>query len=258
MTEDERIPARAPVSLPLESRAAAEREKDALVSLAGEALGILLDGTDSGNAAFLDWWARELRARDGAGRTEDASVAASAASSFADAMRARLALARIAVRCVNRAPVSRAPSVQASVASSVREAESRRCAPALDLGVAAGVGRELWDEPCERWVELPPEVAPGQHVALTVAGESMVPLLHAGDTVLVKLGPELARDAVVVARHPEDGYVVKRVGTVGAGEVQLLSLNPQFGPMTIPRRDDLVLGTVILRWCPHAEPARLA
>ena len=79
----------------------------------------------------------------------------------------------------------------------------------------------------------------------------MEPLMHPGDVVLVRLGPELVPDSIVVARLPDDGYVVKRVGRVARRKVELLSLNPAFEPINAPRSAHAVLGTVVLRWCDH-------
>jgi phage repressor protein C with HTH and peptisase S24 domain len=79
----------------------------------------------------------------------------------------------------------------------------------------------------------------------------MLPLLHSDDVVLVRIGPEVARDAIVVARRADDGYVVKRVGRVGAASIELLSLNPEFEPTLIERGEGTVAGTVVLRWCGH-------
>ena len=83
----------------------------------------------------------------------------------------------------------------------------------------------------------------------------MVPLLHDGDTILVKLGDELVPDAVVVARVPDGGYVVKRVGGIAGSRVELASLNAEYPPIVIPRDPSLVLGTVLLRWCTHGTAA---
>jgi phage repressor protein C with HTH and peptisase S24 domain len=131
-----------------------------------------------------------------------------------------------------------------------------RLVPWPELGVAAGVGRELWDEPCERWVELPRTLATGgKYVALTVSGSSMEPALHAGDVVLVSVGGGVRRDSIVVARRPEEGYVVKAVGRLTRRAIELRSLNPEFATFSIPRDEALIVGTVVMRWCAHAARA---
>lgn len=79
----------------------------------------------------------------------------------------------------------------------------------------------------------------------------MKPFLHDGDTVLVRLGSELTPGSVVVARRPDEGYVVKRVGQIQRRSVELVSLNPAFEPIRLPRDPRLLLGTVVLRWCTH-------
>jgi phage repressor protein C with HTH and peptisase S24 domain len=123
----------------------------------------------------------------------------------------------------------------------------------VELGIAAGVGRELWDEPVQSWVELPPDVPPGKYVALKIVGESMAPLMHTGDTVLVRIGADVKRDTVVVARHPEDGYVCKRVSRVRRDAIELSSLDPGRPIITIPRDPSLMVGTVVLVWCQHRK-----
>jgi phage repressor protein C with HTH and peptisase S24 domain len=85
-------------------------------------------------------------------------------------------------------------------------------------------------------------------LALRISGESMHPLLHDGDTVLIELGAALAKGRVVVARHPDDGYVCKRVERIGRREVVLASLNPVCAGVTIPRDERLIVGTVRLAW----------
>lgn len=123
--------------------------------------------------------------------------------------------------------------------------------PLIEASVAAGEGRELWDEECDRWIERPPELAPGQYLAVPVSGDSMRPLMHAGDIVAVKLGPRVRRDTVIVARQADDAYVVKRVGDIRQDAIQLTSLNPRYAPIWIAREKNAVLGTVVLRWCLH-------
>lgn len=180
-----------------------------------------------------------------------------AAARFAERVRARVAARGRGVRRIDRSPVL-VPHPTGAVASMMPAARARRAAPLVELGVAAGTGRgrELLDEPCESWVALPADLSPGRYVALRVVGDSMVPLLHSGDVVLVDLDGTAASGAVAVARHPEHGYVVKRVGRAGAGRgVPLESLNPAYPTLRLETGSGRVLGPVVLRWCGHG-PAK--
>jgi SOS-response transcriptional repressor LexA len=75
--------------------------------------------------------------------------------------------------------------------------------------------------------------------------------MHTGDTVLVRRGGEVKRDTVIVARHPDDGYVCKRVSRVRRASIELASLAPGRPAIAIPRDARLVVGTVMLVWCTH-------
>ena len=231
-------------------RAALERAKDLLVRLAGERAMERLDPSDATEAMFLEWYAREARVTLSV--AERARVDAGA-DRFVRTVRSRRALERSRVREVASEPESAPAWEEGTLAQVVAAAARVRHAPAIELSVAAGVGRELWDEPCERWIPLPDDAPDGRYVALRVTGDSMVPLLHDGDTILVKLGEEIVPDAVVVARVPDGGYVVKRVGGVAGSRVELESLNPDYPPIVIARDPSLVLGTVLLCWCTHGD-----
>lgn len=232
-----------------EDAAQVEWEADLLVQLVGRRGLERLDIDDPANARFFEWMARE--ARLSLSTAERAKLGAGAAA-FARRMRRKIAAERhrceVAVRAIRGVP----EEIPSGVGESHTAPTGRpRAAPWFDMSVAAGVGRDLWEEPCERWISIPEGVADGRFVALTVAGDSMLPLLHTGDVILVRLGAELAVNSIVVARHPDDGYVVKRVGRLAGGRVELTSLNPAYEAVTIPRDDALVLGTVVLRWCTH-------
>jgi SOS-response transcriptional repressor LexA len=225
---------------------------DFLVDLVGRLAYERMDPEDPRHGPFLDWLAREARLSQSAAERKETERQSAL---FAERIQRRVASARAAerhrVRCVDEAPVTYEALVDRDDdhPAAVRE----RTTPWWDLAVAAGSGRELWDELPAAFIELPDDVEDGQYVALTVAGDSMAPLLHTGDTILVRLGRELTPDQVVVARHPEQGYVVKRVGRMRASHVELASLNPDYPTLTIPRDPALVLGTVVLRWCPHVR-----
>jgi phage repressor protein C with HTH and peptisase S24 domain len=126
-----------------------------------------------------------------------------------------------------------------------------RAVPLVELGVAAGPGRELWDEEPARWVALPDGLPEARYVALRVVGTSMAPMLRSGDVVLVRSdarGREPRAGRVVVARHPDDGYVCKRVDAVEARRLVLGSLEPGHAPLALPRDPSLVVGTVVAAW----------
>ena len=226
-----------------------EDAADFLMELAARHAYETMDPTDPRHGPFFDWLARDARLRLTVAERRELERQAPL---FAERVLRRVAAARAGtrhrVRCVNEAPRSYS---SAGEGEGDAAGTTERTTPWWDLAVAAGAGRDLWDEPPSAFVELPDDVEDGRYVALTVAGESMAPLLHTGDTILVRLGPELAADQVVVARHPDRGYVVKRVGRVNAMRVELASLNADYPSLEIPNDASLVLGTVVLRWCPH-------
>lgn len=216
---------------------AVPRDERALLAaeLLAEATGRALARADAeallGDERLLNWLAEEARARaERGGRTARASDAVLVRRG--EAMMARALGARLRVRHAGPLPRAGGPTA----------------VPVIELGVAAGVGRELWDEPVDAWVELPAEMPAGDYVALRIVGESMAPLMHTGDTVLVRVGGEVQRDTVVVARHPDDGYVCKRVTSVGRDALELASLAPGRPPIRVPHAPGAVLGTVLLVW----------
>ena len=222
-------------------------EEDRIIQLVHDAGLADPDPADPAHAAYFDWLAQELRERQSPAERAEAEAHA---DRFVDRMRRRFATERLVLRTERGAPKSEIFEHGAGPANRAAS-ERARWAPLVESDVAAGVGREVWDEPVERWVALPEGVPEGRYVAIRVAGDSMEPVLHAGDTVLVRVGPKLARGSLVVARKPDDGYVVKQIGAVTEREVELLSFNPAYSPMHIARDTRLVVGTVVLRWCEH-------
>lgn len=223
--------------------------EDRLVELVGRQATTSLDESRPGFVALCEWLAAEA-----AHVQSPMQLARSAARAvrFADAVLARRALARVAERGMlhtpSDAPVERVTRAATSLADAVALAHAHDCAPMLDLRVAAGDGRALWEQACDRWVELPPDTPAGRYLALGVAGDSMLPLLAPGDTLLVRLDETPVPDTLVVARTPDDGYVVKQVGRVTTQHVELRSLNPAYAPFRVGRTAGAVLGTVVLRW----------
>ena len=77
--------------------------------------------------------------------------------------------------------------------------------------------------------------------------------MHTGDTVLVRVGRDMQRDTVIVARHPEDGYVCKRVSRLRRRMIELSSLDPGRPLIQVPRDPTCIVGTVVLVWCHHRQ-----
>ena len=225
-----------------------EYEKDRLVRLVGRHALSTLDPSDPANAAFFDWLAREARAEL---KREERAALRRASSAFARRVLDRMSAAETSVLCVAGEPKTERRCDSARLSQAIEDAARRRMAPALEPSVAAGAGREIWEEPCDTWVELPDEIPSGQYVTLSVSGDSMVPLFHAGDRILVRLGDACQSGDVIVARHADQGYVVKRVGRLRRSTIELTSLNPQYRPMDLRRSEVRVVGTVVLRWCSH-------
>jgi SOS-response transcriptional repressor LexA len=216
---------------------ATERELE-LAEVIGRVLMRDPDHPAWSDARFLEWLAAD--ARDEAHHRRRRLARAARASG--EAFMARAHARRLRVAQAGNPPLVREASPAAL---------ATRRVPVVELGIAAGVGRELWDEPAEAWVELPNEIPSGEYVALRIVGDSMAPLMHTGDTVLVRRGADVKRDTVIVARHPDDGYVCKRVSRLRRASIELASLAPGRPAIAIPRDARLVVGTVMLVWCTH-------
>lgn len=223
---------------------ATARTEDVLTQLTAQALMRRLDSPFYTNEQFIAWLDDELdspdRSCDGWDRER---VRTAGARLYASASAVRLH-----VRPARGLPPFEAASIVGTIPQVLDDASHVGAAPHLDLAAAAGVGRDLWDEPCDQWVRVPSDLPRARYVALRVSGESMVPLLHTGDTVLVQLGPSVAPNTVVLVRVPEGGYVVKRVIRVTRTRLELGSLNPVYPPITVLRTERTVVGTVVLRW----------
>jgi phage repressor protein C with HTH and peptisase S24 domain len=195
-----------------------------------------------------DWLAREARA------TVEHGIAADPWSPeeverAAVRVRAAALAERLDVRRVSGSPEAVPPPDYETRGSVVRVA-SGGPAPRIQLATAAGIGREIWDEGCDTWVAVPPGLPRGKYVALNVRGDSMLPLLHDGDTLLVALDSKAMVGDIVLART-DDGYVVKRLDGASARGVRLSSLNERYATILVSDVQRPIVGRVVLRWCPH-------
>lgn len=191
---------------------------------------------------FAQWLVREARDQmTPAERRENER----AAQRFTTRARLRL-ITNAATRSLPVQPLLvRDARTVSTVAGAIAAAARDGCAPWIEESqVAAGTGRELWDESCDRWVELPDGTRGAKHVAVSVHGESMTPVLLPHDVIVVRIGTEAAVGQIVVARLPDGGHVVKRVASVTRLTVELESFNAEFTPFHIPRDSSLIVGAV--------------
>jgi hypothetical protein len=228
-----------------------EWERDAVVWLAGRAVEAGSEPPAAGAPGDLRL-ARAM-ARFAAWRGEAEREAD--AARFAQRVRRAVAATGGSVRRIDQSPELARPDRPGPLAAMLAAARARGAAPLAELGVAAGTGRELFDEPCDAWVALPEGLPAARYLALRVVGDSMTPLLHSDDVVLVDLDGAVPPGAVAVARHPEHGWVVKRVVRVNGDAWRLVSLNPAYPPLDLPAAPGALLGPVVLRWCAHLDGA---
>ena len=106
-----------------------------------------VDGPGQEDPRFLDWLALETRERDRARRLR---------SDVTFLERGEALVARVFARMLR--VERRAEPLAVRAVSGDMSAGGVRCAPLVDLGVAAGVGRALWDEVVEQCVEIPTEL----------------------------------------------------------------------------------------------------
>jgi hypothetical protein len=203
------------------------------------------------DARFSSWLAREARAVVEMGLEKDPWTREEV-ESLAERIRAAVLAEHSGVRQVRGRPVCVPAPEMEREATGVLAVPVRGPAPWVQLATAAGIGREIWDEDCDSWVDVPDDLAPAKYVAINVRGDSMQPLLHDGDTVLVAMGVEPVTGNIVLART-DDGYVVKRLERITTRGVYLQSLNAQYDVIVVRDIPRPIVGSVVLRWCPHGE-----
>ena len=218
---------------------------NSLARLLGEVLDASGDCMAYQNGNFLEWLEREVQGRISGAERSESELAAQQAASRA---RARIQAAHVGDALPVRPLRLRPAAVVGNASQVARAAAGSRCAPWVEsVAVAAGTGREIWDEPCERWVELPRGAAGGDHLALTVSGDSMTPCLHGGDVILVSARKPVTLDSIVVARRAEDGYVVKHVTKCEKAKLELSSFNREYAPFVIDRSPGTIIGVVVAK-----------
>ena len=222
-----------------------DRSLDDLMSMVGREAELADHELAHQDERFLLWLANDLRAGlDHDQRLQDERDAAAFARRALNRLKVRLLERRLPRRKLCERPAL----LHATLGHAVPAAARERCATILDLAVAAGSGRELWDEPCDRWLELPEDVPSGRYVALRVAGDSMHPVLGPREVILIAIDTTPRVDDLVVARLPDQSHVVKRVASMKGSTLELASFNPEYESIFVARDPSPVVGTVIARF----------
>lgn len=122
--------------------------------------------------------------------------------------------------------------------------------PRLPLGAAAGPGALAMEERAfdsfrfsRSWLREQ-GLANAQLSAIRVQGDSMEPLLHDGDEILVDRTQRALRDGIHVVRLG-DALMVKRLAPAGPGRATLLSQNYAYPPIEVALAELEIVGRVV-------------
>ena len=122
--------------------------------------------------------------------------------------------------------------------------------PRLPVSVSAGPGQFTGTETpfdnfgfSDRWLR-DNGFDPKMLSVVTVEGDSMEPMLRAGDEVLVDRTPRLLRDGVYVVRLG-DTLLIKRVASPAKERLSLLSQNVAYPPVEVALSEVEVIGRVV-------------
>ncbi|MCZ8325087.1 MAG: LexA family transcriptional regulator [Sphingomonadaceae bacterium] len=122
--------------------------------------------------------------------------------------------------------------------------------PRLPLGASAGSGALAFEEVAigalrfsARWLREQ-GLDPRMLSAIRVEGDSMEPTLRDGDEILVDRSRRPLRDGIHVVRSG-DALLVKRLDTAQPGQIVLVSDNPAYRPIELPRGEVEVIGRVV-------------
>lgn len=122
--------------------------------------------------------------------------------------------------------------------------------PRLPLGASAGPGALALEEApigafrfAARWLREQ-GLDPAMLSAIRVEGDSMETTLRDGDEILVDRSPRPLRDGIHVVRTG-DALLVKRLDTSRAGLLALVSDNPAYRTIELPREEVEVIGRVV-------------
>ncbi|WP_312136742.1 helix-turn-helix transcriptional regulator [Brevundimonas sp.] len=90
----------------------------------------------------------------------------------------------------------------------------------------------------EGWERTPLPALRDGLISLEIDGDSMLPLYRPGDKVIVDLEDTRVRKGDRIALRTLDGETLaKELGFISHSQVELLSINPDYAPRTLDRKD---------------------
>lgn len=90
----------------------------------------------------------------------------------------------------------------------------------------------------EGWDRTPLPAPKEGLISLEIDGESMLPLYRPGDKVIVDLEQTRLRKGDRIALRTHSGETLaKELGAINPAEIELLSVNPDYPPRTVARKD---------------------
>lgn len=111
------------------------------------------------------------------------------------------------------------------------DAEEPTCRIPVLRRVAAGQPLEAVDEIIE-WIEISDSMArKGTYFGLRIKGDSMMPEIQDGDTIVCREQPDAENGEIVVVLVNGDDGVCKRLKKYEDGRIALMSDNPAYPPM---------------------------
>ena len=124
-----------------------------------------------------------------------------------------------------------------------QEPVKTRMLPLYSLAVSAGTGQFLDSEDYDM-TEVGPEVPDGANFGVRVAGDSMEPRFHDGQTVWVKAAQDANNGDIVLCTLNDQGYCKKlRKDENG---IALISLNKKYAPIPVREEDEFRIAGIVV------------
>ena len=141
--------------------------------------------------------------------------------------------------------------VEASLLGGAAPAGDLVAIPYLSVRASAGRGLSaegeavIRTEPFARSLLRDAGIAPADASMIAAEGESMEPTILSGDRLLVDRAERMVRDGSIYVVRYDQALSVKRLERDGAA-LRLVSDNPAFPPVRVPRAELAVIGAVKL------------